>query len=399
MTTLADESCPGFKLIGLKYSPGGTVLPHTCKPFDPVTNNPYAVRCVDAIPGYSTKYPGDDFCILPPPPDKGTQVGAHPQGASYWDKMWAGDLSDYSNAALTKPYEMPPGTEVVQNFYTKATNGVAQSYFRIETRMRPGSHHLVSWFPTGSVSEGWAPLSDQSLLAGTPFYNVQSTHSDRPGAVEIAAEDKGLGMPFPANPMVALQLHHINPYDAPMLREVWINVWWLPEGEMATPVQTEAFNAPIDYPPGQVVQNTHTVKATGDTRIVSIFGHRHAWTTRFSAQLTRASGTNEDIYESFSWLEMPTYQLDTVTSNPSPGVASHADGSISGMVMLHAGDELSYTCHVDTTDAEAHKLGVPPPTTNLRFGNEAFGAEMCVLYLEATGAPLTAVTTSPSSGQ
>ena len=149
MASLADESCPGFTLTGLKYSPGGTVLPHKCKAFDSLTNNPYAVRCVDAIPGYRTKFPGDEFCILPPAPDKGTLVGAHPQGASYWDKM---------------------------------------------------------------------------------------------------------------------------------LHEVWINVWWLPDGEMFIPVQTETLNAPIDYPPGEVIQNTDTVNATGDP--LGSHLHRSRWIRR-----------------------------------------------------------------------------------------------------------------------
>jgi hypothetical protein len=387
-------------LVGLKYSPGGDVLPHTCKPFDPITNNPYAVRCVDTIPGFQTKFPGDDYCILPPPPDKGTQIGAHPQDPNYWDKIWAGDFSDYSNPDLTKPYEMAPGTEVVQNYYTTATNADGQNYFRIDTRMRPGSHHLVSWLPRGPMTAGWAPLSDQSLLNGAPLYNVQSTHSDRPSATAMAPEDQGIGMSFPANTPVCLQFHHINAQDAPMLREAWINIWWLPPGAAVTPVQTQAFVAPIDYPPGQVTDNVQTVKATGDTRIVSVFGHRHAWTTRFSTTLTKADGTSADFYESFSWLEMPTYQLDTVTTNPPPGVDAHTDGSISGAVTLHAGDSLTYTCHVDTTPAAADKLGVPVPTANLKFGNEAYGAEMCVLYLETTGASLSSGQLSlPPSGK
>jgi hypothetical protein len=388
VSTVADESCPGFALKGLKYSPGGNVLPHTCKPFDAVTNNPYAVRCVDAIPKYETVFPGDDFCILPPPPDKGVQVGVHPQGASYWDKMWAGDFADYSNSELTKPYEMAPGTEVVQTYYTTATNEKANNYFRIDTRMRPGSHHLVSWFPRAPVKEGWGSLSDVSIYDGTPFYNVQSTHSDRPSAVENAPEDKGLGMAFAATTPVALQLHHINATAARMLRESWINVWWCPSGEALTPVQTQAMTAPIDYPPNKVTENTQSMTAMGDMRIVSLFGHRHAWTTRFSTQLTRADGTTEDVYESFSWLEMPTYQFDSVTTNPAPRVAIKADGSVSGIMTLHAGDKLTYTCHVDTTEANASALGVSIPTSNLKFGNEAIGAEMCVLYLETTGTPM-----------
>src|SRR6516164_7709730 len=59
--------CEGFTLAGLKYSPGGDTLPNKCAPFDATTNNPYAVRCIDAMPTYKTGYPGDEYCILPPP--------------------------------------------------------------------------------------------------------------------------------------------------------------------------------------------------------------------------------------------------------------------------------------------------------------------------------------------
>jgi hypothetical protein len=56
--------------------------------------------------------------------------------------------------------------------------------------------------------------------------------------------------------------------------------------------------------------------------------------------------------------------------------------------MLHKGDKVKFTCHVETTAAEAAKLGVPVPTANLKFDNEAIGAEMCVLYVETTGSGL-----------
>ena len=63
---------------------------------------------------------------------------------------------------------------------------------------------------------------------------------------------------------------------------------------------------------------------------------------------------------------------------------------MSGLTILHKGDKVQFTCHVDTTAAQARKLGVPVPTANLHFANEAIGAEMCVLYLETTGPQLIA---------
>jgi hypothetical protein len=62
-----------------------------------------------------------------------------------------------------------------------------------------------------------------------------------------------------------------------------------------------------------------------------------------------------------------------------------APRATSGVTTLHTGDQITYTCHMDTTAVEATKLGVPGPVNNLTFGNEAFGAEMCVLYVETTG--------------
>ena len=76
------EECRGFSFDDIMYSPGGTTLPNKCQPFHPTLNNPYAVRCVDAWPWYKTPYRGDEFCILPPPPDKGMQVGFHPQAST-----------------------------------------------------------------------------------------------------------------------------------------------------------------------------------------------------------------------------------------------------------------------------------------------------------------------------
>jgi hypothetical protein len=355
-----------------------------------VTNNPYAVRCVDALSNYKSGWAGDEFCILPPPPDKGVQVGAHPQGDSYWDKMYAGDLSGYADPMLTKPFEVAPATELVQNFDTPPVTPQDQNFFRIDLRMRPGSHHIATWYSATAGTVGWEPLvANPSLGFGnTTFINAQSTHSDRPAAIDLASEDQGLGVPFPANTSVSIQLHHINPDATTVLREVWINVWWLPSGQSFTPVTQNPLNAPIDYPPNQVTDNVNTAVAMGDVRILSIFGHRHAWTSRFSGQILRADGTTEEMYDSFNWREIPTYELDSLTKNPQLDVAKQLDGSISGMTVLHQGDKIQFDCHVDTTATHASELGVDPPTSNLHFSNEAFGGEMCIFYVESTGATL-----------
>ena len=388
-----------MKLVGLTYSPGGSELPHPCEPFDPVTNNPYAIRCVDAMPDYKSGYSGDEFCILPPPPDQGVQIGVHPQGGAYWSRMQAGDYSGYADAVATKPFEVQPGSEVVQTYDNVVSNAGAHDFFRLDSRMRPGSHHLVSWFNVKPDQvEGWEPVTPDefgSLANNKGLYNVQSTHSDRPSAADVAPEDEGLGLTFPESSVISLQLHHINTTEDPLLREVWINIWWLPKDQKAvSPIGPQVGLADIDYPPNQIIDNVGTFAPTKDTRIVSIFGHRHAWTTRFSAELVRASGETQEIYDSFDWLEMPTYQLDSLTENPLPDVAAGRDGAISGVTILHPGDQINFHCHVDTTERKAQELHVAVPSKNLKFTNQAIEGEMCVLYVE-TAKPTAASDTSP----
>lgn len=79
-TTFEDlpAECRGFDVKGLKYSPGGSILPNKCAPFDGLRNNPYAIRCIDADPDYRSDFPGDEYCILPPQREHGTQVHITP---------------------------------------------------------------------------------------------------------------------------------------------------------------------------------------------------------------------------------------------------------------------------------------------------------------------------------
>ena len=155
MNCAIPPACQGFPLEGLKYSPGGMVLPNKCMPYHPTTNNPYAVRCIDAIPGFKTQFPGDEYCILPPPPELGIQVGLHPHGDvdTYWQKVWAGDYSGYTNPP--DKWVIEPGGEMTQNYRGHSTNTEAKNYYRTYFRMRTGSHHNIITMHESTEPDGW----------------------------------------------------------------------------------------------------------------------------------------------------------------------------------------------------------------------------------------------------
>jgi hypothetical protein len=141
-------ACQGLPLEGMRYSPGGDTLPNKCAPFDLSKNNPYAIRCIDAMPDFETPFPGDEYCILPPAPDEGFQLGVHPGGSvGYWEKMWGGDYSSYRDSVLTGPFEIMAGDETVQNYHTMVDAPADERYFyRRQFRGRYGSHHGTIYF-------------------------------------------------------------------------------------------------------------------------------------------------------------------------------------------------------------------------------------------------------------
>jgi len=381
-------SCRGFDFEGLRYSPGGDALPNKCAAFDPTTNNPYAVRCVDALPGYATRYPGDELCILPPPPEKGAQLGIHPQGASYWPEIWAGDLSGYSNDALTKPFELEPGGEVEQTYRFNMENEEPHHYYRVDSRMRVGSHHLATYRTTPPGEEGWRPVTGAFRPEGAEgfFWNAQRSDADRPaGSLEIPPEDRGLGSPVDARQGILFDVHHFNTRQGPILREAWVNVWWV-EGAVVQVVEDHPLVAPTEVPPNTIKDCSGSFSPDAPTRVLSLFGHRHAWTTHFNAWLHRADGSDLPVYDSFDWYDVPTYSYDSVAKNPAADPSMRQDGASSGILELAPGDVLNYNCHVESTVERARELGVPAPTQTLVFGNKAFEAEMCILYAQmATG--------------
>ena len=405
-------SCQGFTLAGLKYSPGGTDLPNKCAPFDATLNNPYAVRCIDAIPAYKTRFPGDQYCILPPPDDKGIQVGLHPQGADYWNQMWAGDMSGYDSAS--GDWVMPPGAETSQNFLGGADNPSQQAYYRTYFRMRTGSHHNIITLHQKGAPEGWRPSGNGEALPGIFDTSAgkligilggqQRPDDGQPVSLEKPEEDAGLYLNWPASPAIMFNMHHINTTTDDILREGWANIWWESDAKIVESwfMGLGTDQLAMSIAPGSTVDYHYSWAAggTAPTRLVRLFGHRHFWTSNFSSWIERqGSDTPEVVYQSFDWAEMPTYRYDSQAQNPTPDATIHKDGAQSGIVTLNPGDKLHFNCHIEYTDERASSYpAAPTPEANgnLHFANETFKAEMCIGFGNVTGGYLGSPTRDSS---
>jgi hypothetical protein len=403
--------CQGFALDGLRYSPGGSVLPDRCSPFNATTNNPYAVRCIDVFSHYKTEYPGDSSCILPPPPELGVQIGVHPQGPGWLEAIAMGDLSAYTQAS--DEWRMQPGEEETVNYRSTVEHEAAGHYYRIYYRMRSGSHHMIItahddatskrevWFPSLGLPGQFDPTLGTLL---TTIGTAQRPDDNSPQALEKPVEDEGLYNELPRGAAIIFNMHHFNSFDRPLLKEAWVNVFW--EDDARTAISP--FGAiPLDQvlglsiPAGKTVDLHYAWTLEEPLRIVRVFAHRHAWTPNFSVWIVRAGHAEpQPIYQSFNWSDVPTYRFDSLTMNPALNPNARGDGGASGVIELAKGDELHFSCHITFTDERALSLNFPKTATQigtLDFANEAYDAEMCVVYGGIVGTKPT-LSPEPVSG-
>jgi len=389
ITSNGDCGKPSLVLEGMIHSPGGDVLPFGCEPFHATTNNPYAVRCVDAWPWFETGFPGDDYCVLPPEPGRGVQIGVHPQGPDWFAQVSTGDLSGYDE--IPDSFTMEPGEEEEKNYSTSVGTTEEFGFYRNYVRMRAGSHHMIVSGSAGVGTETWSEGEPVGLYADITLPGAQRPDANTPQTHAKPDEDEGLFRRLPANLEVTQNMHHFNSTDKTILKETWTNLWWEDGGtvEVETFFGMPVIQAARTFAqPGQTIDYHYTWTFAQDVRVIDMFGHRHAWTTNFSAWRVDPGGDPELLYQSFDWFDQPNYRFDSGTVNPATATEQRQDGATSGVLTFKAGDELHFNCHMEYTDERAVAEDSPLlPIENgpLRFSNQAFAGEMCILFGSSSG--------------
>jgi hypothetical protein len=218
---------------------------------------------------------------------------------------------------------------------------------------------------------------------------------DFPEGGLVAPEDRPLARPFFARTRLAFEMHYVNSTEEPILREAWVN---LMNNEDADPSERVILGAPFiigamnvpamsretltyqtTVPGFDHDQDPATPSVSQEMRLVSLFGHRHAHTERFSIWLHRDGGPRELVYEDYDWSEAREFFYNTVIENPLPDSATGTAGATSGLLLLQTGDTLEWECEVNNDTNEP-----------LIFGNGVYVAEMCNVFgtLTADGYPI-----------
>jgi hypothetical protein len=325
--TAEPTAGPGAAMPAAPMPTAGTPMMGAPEPAMPATA-PVVDEC-----GLDTKFAGDEFCIKPPPADKGFQVHIGP--------------TSYENPEPM--YVLEPGMEVTERFNAVTSNETEKFYFYRQQRMRPGSHHLLI------------------NAAGELIVSSQNPIADTPVGGKIAPEDEGVGFSIAARSALSVGLHFINITDQPILKEVWINFWYKDASdvtETAAPIFT---GAPIDVPPGAHLVTSADCPITAPGRILRLFGHKHANNVRWSTY--RIRGEQRDLlFEDYDdWEEPLILEYSSITQNPKPDRANKVPGGWSGMVDLQPGDVFRFECEI-----------VNNTSSTFTGANEAIDDEMCI---------------------
>jgi hypothetical protein len=306
--------------------------------------------------GLHTKWPGDEYCINPPPADKGFQMHIGP--------------ADYNNP--DPKYVMEPGTEVTETWPAVSGNKTDVYYYWRQYRMRPGSHHLIINADSGGGIPG----------LGVRIGGTSNLAKDNPEAGVIAPENKGVGMPLAANSTLSNSLHYFNFTDKPIIKEVWVNFWYRDKSEVTDPTQEMFSMLLMNISPGQHVLKHGACDISQPGRLLTGYGHVHAHNKRFSMWRTRGSD-KQLIHESYDWEHPNISEFSSTVMNPMLNPAGHADGGHSGIVDLQAGDVLEFECDIVND------------TQNIFVGqNEAQNDEMCIMVGDTVGTSVPAFCTS-----
>ncbi len=196
--------------------------------------------------------------------------------------------------------------------YRKVGNTSDVFVTRIETSMRPFSHHFVFYTFAGNIPPALVPAPDvvrdiRKADNSMDFANmlVMGYHVFLGGSMQAQSNyvfPAGTALRLPANAAIDLNVHYANHTSTPVQGEAYVNFYTVPKSEVAHPLSTlNLQNTGMILPPGQVTTSSKDFLFNAPTTITGLTSHMHARGTKFQIRIVGGPRDGELVYENTDW--------------------------------------------------------------------------------------------------
>ena len=212
-------------------------------------------------------------------------------------------------------FAVSPGSERELFVYRRLGNAADLYVTRIQSRMRPGSHHLLLY----TFDESRTAFPCNQRPAANTVRDIRNTD----GSLNIAnmlpmachvyfagamTQDfdyrfpPGVALRLPANASLDFNVHYVNraPIDLP--GEAFANLYTADRAQVQTVARTlNLANTNFSLPPKQRTTIRTVFPMAVRTTVLGLTSHMHSLGERYEIRLRRADGTETSVYVNTDW--------------------------------------------------------------------------------------------------
>ncbi|MCA0377595.1 MAG: hypothetical protein LCH84_18325 [Gemmatimonadetes bacterium] len=214
-----------------------------------------------------------------------------------------------------------------REFFVYRPLGNANDLFitRIQSAMRPGSHHLLLYtfdeanrtFPCNTRPAANTVRDIRNADGSLNLLNMlpMACHVFFAGAMTPEFDFRfppGVALRLPAGASLDFNLHYVNRSPAPLPGEAFANLYTVDRAQVTTVARTlNLANTSFTLPPRTRTTVRTVFPMAVRTTVLSLTSHMHALGERFEIRVRRANGTESLVYVSTDWEHPAHTVLDT----------------------------------------------------------------------------------------
>ncbi|MES2178146.1 MAG: hypothetical protein V4550_09800 [Gemmatimonadota bacterium] len=196
--------------------------------------------------------------------------------------------------------------------YRKLGNSGDVYISRIETSMRPLSHHFVLYTFNSSIPSFFVPVPNTVRDIRNPDGSMNVVNMLSMGyhvffAGSMTQQSNyvfpaGTALKLPADAAIDLNVHYANHTNSQIPGEAYVNLYTIPAAQVVHPLSTlNLTNMDLNLPAGQVTVVQKDFRFDKQTTVTALTSHMHARGTKFQIKIVGGARDGELVYENTDW--------------------------------------------------------------------------------------------------